>query len=222
VTVRVVVADDQALVRAGLRGIIDLAPDLTVVAEAADGAEAVEATRRLRPDVVVMDVRMPVMNGIDATARITAAGDARVLMLTTFDLDDHVYAALRAGASGFLLKDLPPADLHAAIRIVSAGEALLAPTVTRRLIERHVVGEVVGAEAAATPGVTDREREVLLLVAAGLTNAEIGVRLHITAGTAKTHVAHLLTKIGARDRIQLVIHAYRTGLVARTPLDRDR
>jgi DNA-binding NarL/FixJ family response regulator len=213
VTLRIVVADDQPLVRAGLRGIIDLAPDLTVVAEAADGAEAVEATRRLRPDVVVMDVRMPVMDGIDATARITADTDARVLMLTTFDLDDHVYAALRAGASGFLLKDVPPADLHAAIRIVAAGEALLAPTVTRRLIERHVVG----SPPEPAPGVTGREREVLLLVAEGLTNAEIGVRLHITAGTAKTHVGHLLTKLGARDRIQLVIGAHRSGLVARNP-----
>jgi DNA-binding NarL/FixJ family response regulator len=210
VTGGVVVVDDQPLVRAGLRGIIDAAPDLTVVAEAADGAAALDAVAAHRPDVVLMDIRMPGMNGIDATAAITASGGARVLMLTTFDLDDYVYAALRAGASGFLLKDAPPADLHAAIRVIADGEALLAPAITRRLIERHVT-RTAPAPAA---GVTDREREVLLLIAEGLTNTEIGRRLHITAGTVKTHVAHLLTKLDARDRIQLVIYAYRAGLVS--------
>ncbi|HEV7964139.1 MAG TPA: response regulator transcription factor [Actinoplanes sp.] len=214
-TIRVVVADDQHLVRAGLRGIVDTAADLTVVGEAGSGREAVELARRELPDVILMDIRMPGMDGLEATRLITASTGVRVLILTTFDLDDYVYQALRGGAGGFLLKDTPPADLLAAIRVIAAGDALLAPGITRRLI----------AEFAARPGpsrpaprhdmlgsITDRERQVLTLVADGLSNAEIAERLHITQGTAKTHVGNLLTKLDARDRVHLVILAYRTGL----------
>jgi DNA-binding NarL/FixJ family response regulator len=211
--VRVVVADDQALVRVGLCGIVATADDLTVVGEAADGREAVDIVGRLAPDVVLMDIRMPGVDGIEATRRITASTATRVLMLTTFDLDEYVYGALRAGASGFLLKDAPPEDLYAAIRVVAAGDALLAPRVTRRLIATFAASS---SAPAATPelldGLTDRERQVLALVAEGLTNAEIGLRLSVTSGTAKTHVARLLHKLGARDRVQLVILAYRSGL----------
>jgi DNA-binding NarL/FixJ family response regulator len=215
VTVRVVVADDQLLVRAGLCGIVDNAEDLDVVGEAGTGRAAVELVHRLEPDVVLMDIRMPDLDGIEATARITAATATRVLILTTFDLDEYVYGALRAGASGFLLKDAPPADLHAAIRVVAAGDALIAPRVTRRLIARFAAHPVVQRpDGTALGRLTDREREVLALVAEGLTNPEIGTRLHITAGTAKTHIARLLHKLGARDRVQLVILAYRSGLVA--------
>ncbi|WP_433305059.1 response regulator [Actinoplanes sp. CA-030573] len=210
-TVRVVVADDQALVRAGLCGIVDVAEDLSVVGEAGTGREAVEVVHRLDPDVVLMDVRMPDLDGIEATRRITAEAAARVLILTTFDLDEYVYAALGAGASGFLLKDAPPADLHAAIRIVAAGDALLAPRVTRRVIATFAERTPPPALPSLAP-LTDRERQVLALVADGLTNAEIGARLHITAGTAKTHVARLLHKLAARDRVQLVILAHRAGL----------
>jgi DNA-binding NarL/FixJ family response regulator len=214
-TIRVVVADDQHLVRAGLRGIVDTAADLTVVGEAGSGREAVELARRELPDVILMDIRMPGMDGLEATRLITASTGVRVLILTTFDLDDYVYQALRGGAGGFLLKDTPPVDLLAAIRVIAAGDALLAPGITRRLI----------AEFAARPGpsrpaprhdmlgsITDRERQVLTLVADGLSNAEIAERLHITQGTAKTHVGNLLTKLDARDRVHLVILAYRTGL----------
>ncbi|WP_067460986.1 response regulator [Actinomadura macra] len=214
--VRVVVADDQALLRAGLRGIVGTAPDLTVVGEAGDGAAAVEAARTQRPDVVLMDIRMPGMDGLHATRLITSAGTARVLILTTFDLDEYVYAALRGGASGFLLKDAPPADLLAAIRVVAAGEALLAPTVTRRLIKEFCARPEPAAAPPALPAsLTGRERQVLLLVTAGLSNAEIAVRLGIGAGTVKTHISHLLAKLGARDRVQLVIIAYRAGFVPR-------
>ena len=217
-TLRVVVADDQALVRVGFCGIISATPGLTVVGEAANGAEAVAAARDATPDVILMDVRMPVMDGIEATRQITASTDVRVLILTTFDLDEYVYAALRAGASGFLLKDTLPADLLHAIRVVAAGDALLAPSVTRRLI-----GEFARTArpepAACAPGthralqvLTDREREVLELVARGMSNAEIADHLTISPATAKTHVAHLLTKLDARDRIQLVILAYQAGL----------
>ena len=227
-TLRVVVADDQALVRVGFCGIIAATPGFTVVGEAGNGAEAVEAARRTRPDVILMDVRMPVMDGIEATRRITASSDVRALILTTFDLDEYVFAALRAGASGFLLKDTLPADLLTAIRVVAAGEALLAPSVTRRLI-----GEFTRTQPDTEPGIpdttgrvseagvscdrlqrvlTERELEVLKMVARGMSNAEIAEELTISPATAKTHVAHLLTKLDSRDRIQLVIIAYQSGL----------
>jgi DNA-binding NarL/FixJ family response regulator len=216
-TVRVVVADDQALVRAGFRVLVDSAADLEVVGEAADGEEAVELARRERPDVVLMDIRMPAMDGLEATRRITALDEAagvRILILTTFHLDEYVYQALRAGASGFLLKDTPPADLLAAIRVVAAGDALLAPRVTRRLIEEFARRpEPAAATPAALAALTDREREVLALVARGLTNAEIAERLVVSPATSKTHVSRVLTKLGARDRAQLVMLAYETGLV---------
>ena len=217
-TIGVLVADDQQLIRIGLAGIVDTAPDLTSIGSVATGRDAVAAAAELRPDVVLMDVRMPEMDGIDATRRITDAGHARVLMLTTFDLDEYVFGALRAGASGFLLKDAPPLDLLSAVRTVAQGEALLAPRVTRRLIEAYVHRRAQPPDGQRPPrlpdAVTTREREVLLLVAEGLTNAEIAERLSIGAGTVKTHVARLLTKLDARDRVQLVIHAYRSGLTS--------
>jgi DNA-binding NarL/FixJ family response regulator len=217
-TVRVVVADDQALVRVGFCGIIAATEGLEVVGEAGNGAEAVAAARETRPDVILMDVRMPVMDGIEATRQITASTDVHVLILTTFDLDEYVFAALRAGASGFLLKDTLPADLLTAIRVVAAGEALLAPSVTRRLIGEFTRSAVVSRVCAEPRAqlldlLTDREREVLELVAQGMSNAEIADHLTISPATAKTHVAHLLTKLDARDRIQLVILAYQSGLV---------
>jgi DNA-binding NarL/FixJ family response regulator len=260
-TISVAVADDQALVRVGFCGIIAATEGLTVVGEAANGEEAVAVARAARPDVVLMDVRMPLLDGIEATRQITSAPESsgvRVIILTTFDLDDYVFGALRAGASGFLLKDTLPADLITAIRVVAAGEALLAPSITRRLISEFAripplgtTGPVAsslptaarGADPAAsgwrlsggaggpsswatrapteaaspradqvTALLTDREREVLRLVSAGLSNAEIANRLRISPATAKTHVAHLLTKLDARDRVQLVIIAYQAGL----------
>jgi DNA-binding NarL/FixJ family response regulator len=215
VTIRVLIADDQPLIRSGLRGIVAVAPDLTVVGEAATGLQAVDEVLRLEPDVALMDIRMPELDGIRATERITAAGcTTRVLVLTTFDLDEYVFGALRAGASGFLLKDVPPEDLHAAIRVVAAGDALLAPNVTRRLVAAFVGGATAVPGAGELDVLTARERQVLGLVAEGLTNAEIGERLFITPGTAKVHVARLLYKLGARDRVQLVIIAHRAGLVA--------
>jgi DNA-binding NarL/FixJ family response regulator len=257
-SLRVVVADDQALVRVGFCGIIAATPGFTVVGEAGNGVEAVEAARRTRPDVILMDVRMPVMDGIEATRQITQSTDVRALILTTFDLDEYVFAALRAGASGFLLKDTLPADLLTAIRVVAAGDALLAPSVTRLLIGEFARTAPSGGAAAGmpvrdgaaavrdggaggdalargvasdavtrTPGrpgavcsadqlarvLTDRELEVLAMVARGLSNGEIAERLTISPATAKTHVAHLLTKLDARDRIQLVIIAYQCGMV---------
>ena len=215
--IRVLVADDQALVRGSFRLLVDTAPDLDVVGEAATGAEAVEIATREKPDVLLMDIRMPVMDGIEATRQITRSpqtADVRILILTTFDLDDYVYAALRAGASGFLLKDTPPADLLAAIRVIAAGDALLAPAITRRLIAEFARRPEPGQQPAVTlAGVTDREREVLTLIARGLSNAEIARALHVTVATAKTHVGRLLAKLGARDRAQLVMVAYETGLV---------
>ena len=254
-TISVAVADDQALVRAGFCGIIAATQGLAVVGEAANGAEAVAAARSAKPDVLLMDVRMPVLDGIEATRQITSAAesaDVRVIILTTFDLDEYVFGALRAGASGFLLKDTLPEDLITAIRVVAAGEALLAPSVTRRLIcefartpalglpgamppglpahpgstsHRPGVAAATAGGPAAAPGrggrvtelLTDRECEVLRLVAAGMSNGEIADHLRISPATAKTHVAHLLTKLDARDRVQLVIIAYQAGLVLADP-----
>ena len=215
--IRVLVADDQALVRGSFCLLVDTAPDLQVIGEAATGAEAVQIATREKPDVLLMDIRMPVMDGIEATQRITQSGQTagvRVLILTTFDLDDYVYGALRAGASGFLLKDTPPADLLTAIRTVAAGDALLAPAVTRRLIAEFARLPQPGQQPAMTlEGITERECEVLTLIARGLSNAEIAGTLHVTMATAKTHVGRLLAKLGARDRAQLVMVAYETGLV---------
>ncbi len=212
--IRVVVADDQALVRGSFRVLIETADDLTVVGEAGDGRAAIEVTAREKPDVVLMDVRMPELDGIAATREITGTGPARVLMLTTFDIDEYVYAALRAGASGFLLKDAPPGDLLSAIRVVAAGDALLAPSVTRRLIAEFAARPAPDRQLPRSlAGITDREREVLVLVARGLSNMEIADRLRLSLATAKTHVGRLLTKLDARDRAQLVIVAYESGLV---------
>jgi DNA-binding NarL/FixJ family response regulator len=217
VTLRVAVCDDQTLVRAGFRVLIDTAPGLSVVGEAGTGTAAVELIRRERPDVALMDIQMPEMDGIEATRRLLGGPDpvpVRVLILTTFDLDRYVFAALRAGASGFLLKDTPPNDLLAAIRIIADGEALLSPRVTRRLVAEFAKRPAVAVEAAhRLDGVTEREREVLVLIARGLSNAEIAAELHLSIATAKSHVGRLLTKLGARDRAQLVIAAYEAGLV---------
>ena len=217
-TIRVAVADDQPLVRGGFGALVAHTADLDLAGEAANGEEAVSVAAKERPDVLLMDIRMPVLDGIEATRRITAdplCEGVRVVILTTFDLDEYVYGALRAGASGFLLKDARPEDLLAAIRIVATGEALLAPTVTRRLIERFAaLPAPARADSAALAALTDREREVLTLVARGLSNAELAERIHVSPATAKTHVGHLLTKLDARDRAQLVMLAYETGLVA--------
>jgi DNA-binding NarL/FixJ family response regulator len=213
--VRVLLADDQALLRGSLRVLIDTDPGLTVVGEASTGAEAVQLVQQCHPDLVLMDVRMPVMDGIEATRRITAKESSpRVLVLTTFDLDEYVYSALRAGASGFLLKDTPPAQLLDAIRVVASGEALLAPTVTRRLIAEFIRNPAPARRPTRSlAGITDREREVLTLIARGLCNSEIENYLHLSRGTVKTHIGRLLAKLDARDRAQLVIVGYETGLV---------
>ncbi|MGI8449394.1 MAG: response regulator transcription factor [Streptosporangiaceae bacterium] len=218
-TIRVVIADDQALVRGGFVVMVAAADDMEVVGEAAHGAQAVALVREHRPDVVLMDIRMPVLDGIEATRAVTAdpgTAAARVLMLTTFDLDDYVYRALRAGASGFLLKDTAPEELLAAIRILAAGDALLAPGITRRLIREFAGRPEPGAytSPALLDPLSAREREVMVEVAGGWSNTEIGERLHISAATAKTHVSRLLMKLGAHDRAQLVMIAYETGLVA--------
>jgi DNA-binding NarL/FixJ family response regulator len=209
-TVTVLIADDQDLVRAGFRALVDSAPDLAVVAEAGDGLSAVQAAGRTRPRVALMDIRMPRLDGVEATRRTLAASpETRVIMLTTFDLDEYVYGALRAGASGFLLKDIRPEDLLEAIRVVARGEALLAPSVTRRLIE-----EFAGRpEPRRLDGITERELDVLRLIAAGLSNTEITERLHVSMATVKTHIGRLLAKLQARDRAQLVIAAYEADLM---------
>ena len=213
-SIRVLVVDDQELLRTAFRALIDAEDDMEVVGEAADGAGAVEMATRAQPDVVVMDVRMPVMDGIEATRRITNTG-SRVLILTTFDLDEYVFDAMHAGASGFTLKSRPLEELLAAIRVVAAGEALLAPSVTRRLIA-HFAGQrrAPAARRSALGQLTEREREVLLLIAQGLSNTELAEALHISMPTAKTHVSRILAKLGARDRAQLVMIAYESGLVA--------
>jgi DNA-binding NarL/FixJ family response regulator len=217
VIVRVGVADDQPLIRTALRSMIDHTSDLELIGEAADGEQAVELARRHRPDVVLMDIRMPVMDGLEATRRITADANlagVRVVVLTTFDDGDYVHGAIRAGASGFLLKDAPPEDVLDAIRVVARGDALLAPSVTRRIIE-----ELAARPDADRPPppqldiLTDREREVLALVGRGLSNVEIGERLYVSPATAKTHVSHVMTKLYARDRAQLVVIAYESGLI---------
>ncbi len=215
-TIGVVIVDDQALLRAGFRIIVNSAPDMEVLAEAADGAEAVTVTRDVRPDVVLMDIRMPMLDGIEATRQIKG-GDMdvgpRVLVLTTFDLDEYVYAALQAGASGFMLKDTLPETLIEAVRIVAAGDGLLAPSVTRRLIQEFAVRPSNQRVHPALDLLTNREREVLVEVARGLSNTEIAGRLHMSVATTKTHVSRLLTKLEARDRTQLVVLSYETGLV---------
>ena len=217
-SVRILIADDQALVRAGFKMILDAEDDLEVVGEATDGLQAVEKCRRLKPDVVLMDIRMPELDGIEATRRVVGAGDdgehqVRVLMLTTFDLNEYVYEALRAGASGFLLKDVPPEQLAAGIRVVADGEALLAPSITKRLIQEFA--EVAPAMPEPPTGMdelTARELEVFKLVARGLSNAEIAAELIVSETTVKTHVARVLMKLGLRDRVQAVVLAYESGL----------
>jgi DNA-binding NarL/FixJ family response regulator len=215
VSVRVLIADDQALVRGGFRMILEAKEDMEVVGEAGDGAEAVEMVERLQPDVVLMDVRMPGVDGIEATRRIAASGSsARIVILTTYDVDEYVFSALRAGASGFLLKDVRPAELTEAVRVIARGDALLAPGVTRRLLDRFAG---VLPDGAAPPSnldeLTEREVEVLRFVALALSNAEIATRLVLTEATVKTHVSSVLRKLGLRDRVQAVVFAYDVGLV---------
>ncbi len=222
-TIRVVLVDDQPLVRSGLRMLISDADDIEVVGEGGSGEEAIRLAAEHRPDVIVMDIRMPGMDGIEATRRLAAgatqgiaagAGGPRVLMLTTFDDDEYVYGALRAGASGFLVKDMALDDILDAIRVVGGGDGLIAPSVTRRLIAEFADRPQRSAPAASLAAITDREREVLTLVGRGRSNAEIAAELYISVATAKAHVARLLTKLDARDRVQLVIVAYETGLVS--------
>ncbi|MBE1487769.1 response regulator [Plantactinospora soyae] len=212
----VLLADDQSLVRTGFRMILENADDMRVVGEAGNGAQAVAIALDLCPDVVLMDVRMPELDGVSATRRICvdgAAPDTRVLILTTFDLDEYVFAAVQAGASGFLLKDTLAPDLLSAIRVVARGDAVVAPSVTRRLLERYASAGSPGAAAAALDSLTGREREVLGLVARGLSNAEIAGRMYISEGTVKTYVSRVLAKLGLRDRVQAVVYAYECGLV---------
>jgi DNA-binding NarL/FixJ family response regulator len=219
VSVRVVIADDQALVREGFRMILDVRDDVEVVGEASNGAEAVGLVARVQPDVVLMDVRMPGVDGLEATTRIVASGSAaKIIILTTYDLDEYVFTALRAGASGFLLKDVRPGELADAVRVVARGDALLAPTVTRRLLDR-LAGSLPGAPAAPprleeiSDELTERELEVLRFVALALSNAEIAARLTVSEPTVKTHVSSILRKLGLRDRVQAVVLAYDVGLV---------
>ncbi len=213
---RVLNADDQVLLRGSLRLLVDSAPDLTAIGEAGTGAEAVDLATREQPDVILMDIRMPGMDGIEATRQITAAAETaatRVLVLTTFDLDEYVFAALRAGASGFLLKDTRPGDLLAAIRIVAAGDSLLSPSVTRQLIGEFARQPEPARRSRPDGDLTDKETEVLTLIGLGLSNAEIAGRLYVSMSTTKTHIGRLLMKLAARDRAQLVIAAYDAGLV---------
>jgi DNA-binding NarL/FixJ family response regulator len=219
-SIRVLLVDDQALLRTGFRMILSAQPDLEVVGEAVDGADAVRQVPLLRPDVVLMDVRMPVMDGVAATAAIAAdGGSARVLVLTTFDVDEYAFAALRAGASGFLLKDVPPAELAAAIRAVAAGDAVVSPRITRQLLDRvslHTpgVGDEDGDRTAVLSVLTEREREVFGEIARGLSNAEIAARLHLSEATVKTHITRVLAKLQLRDRVHVVIFAYEHGLLS--------
>jgi DNA-binding NarL/FixJ family response regulator len=214
--ITVVLADDQALLRAGFRALLDAEPDIEVVGESSDGSEAVALVRRMRPDVVLMDIRMPRMDGLEATRQITAdaaLADTRVVILTTFELDEYVFEAVRLGASGFLVKDTEPVDLLAGIRAVAAGDALLSPSVTRRLIGEFASRSRPSAPTTTLEPLTDREREVVALVGEGLSNDEIAERLVVSPATAKTHVSRAMVKLHARDRAQLVVIAYETGLV---------
>jgi DNA-binding NarL/FixJ family response regulator len=220
VTVRVLLCDDQALVRSGFRMVLEARDDMKVVGEAENGAGALELAARCRPDVILMDVRMPVMDGVEATRRLARTGtSARIVILTTFDSDEYVYEALRAGASGFLLKDVQPAQLVDAVRVVARGEALLAPTVTRRLLDRfaHTLPDLAGSAPAALAELTERELEVLTLLASGLSNAELAERLFLSETTVKTHVSSILRKLDLRDRVQAVVLAYHAGLVRPPP-----
>jgi DNA-binding NarL/FixJ family response regulator len=218
-TTHLLLADDQELMRMGFRMVMDTQEDLTIVGEVANGLEAVDATRRLKPDVVLMDVRMPEMDGVQATRLIVESGSsARIIILTTFDLDEYVYAALRAGASGFLLKDAPPSDLLSAIRAVASGDAVVAPSVTRRLLANYAhrlpaPDRSADDEDERLALLTSREHEVLLQVAASLSNAEIAERLVLSEATVKSHVGRILSKLGLRDRVQIVVFAYETGLI---------
>ena len=217
--IRVLLADDQELVREGFATILDLQPDIEVVASVADGIDALASARDLAPDVVLMDVRMPMMDGIEATRRLLRDGAAdapKVLVLTTFDLDEYVFAALQAGASGFLLKDTPRAGLIAAVRAVASGDTLLSPSVTRRLVERFAHRRPTGSSDSEWLKLSPRELDVAKLMARGLSNTEIAAELVLSAATVKTHVAHVLTKTGMRDRVQVVVRAYETGLVQPT------
>ncbi|WP_433367731.1 response regulator [Actinoplanes sp. CA-142083] len=218
-TVKVLIADDQALVRSGFRMILESRDDLEVVGEAGDGEQAIRLAAQTRPDVVLMDVRMPGLDGVAATARLTAADNPpKVIILTTYDLEEPLYAALRAGASGFLLKDVRPADLVDAIRVVAGGDALLAPTATRKLLDRFLVTDVTpAAPSGSLDRLTEREREVLMLLARGASNAEIASRLVVTEATVKTHVSAILRKLEVRDRVQAVVLAYDLGLVRPRP-----
>jgi DNA-binding NarL/FixJ family response regulator len=214
--IKVLLADDQALVRAGFRALLDAQPDIEVVGEAADGAEAVRLTARTGPDVVLMDIRMPVLDGLEATRQIAADAalrDVRIVILTTFDLDEYVFEALRVGASGFLVKDTEPVDLLRGVRAVAAGDALLSPGVTRRLIEEFASRSRAPLAPMSLDTLTDREREVMALVGAGLSNEDIATKLFVSPATAKTHVSRAMIKLGARDRAQLVVFAYEAGLV---------
>jgi DNA-binding NarL/FixJ family response regulator len=215
VSIRVVIADDQDLVRTGFRAILNSEPDIEVVGEAGDGREAVEICRQLRPDVILMDIRMPHLDGLEATRRIVTDPQSkpRVLILTTFDLDEYVYEALRFGASGFLLKDNPVDHLLTAVRVVAQGEALIAPSITKRLIAEFTRRKPTNAKPEQLRTLTEREFDVLKLVAQGLTNAEIAEELYVGEATIRTHVGHILTKLGLRDRVQVVVLAYETGLI---------